>query len=49
MYSKLFVFIITILSIRGILGVIQDCNYFFKKPFNIETIKGWLQTFKRGN
>lgn len=47
MFSGLAKVIITILCLRGILGIYQDRNYFFNKPFNKETIKGWFQSFKR--
>lgn len=39
--------ILGILAIRGIAGIVQDCNYFYGKEFNKETFEGWLDTFKR--
>lgn len=47
MFSGFAKFLITILCVRGIAGIVQDCNYFFGKPFNKETFLGWLKTFKR--
>lgn len=36
-----------VLALRGILGIYQDCNYWWHKDFNVTNIKSWLQGFKR--
>lgn len=45
--SKTLIVIMSILSIRGILGIVQDCNYWYDREFNLEGLKGWLKEFKR--
>lgn len=36
-----------IFIVRGVFGFVQDANYWYKKEFNKENWKGWLDTFKR--
>ena len=37
-----------IFILRGVFGFVQDTNYWYKKGFNKESWKGWLNTCKRG-
>lgn len=40
--------VLTILGIRGVLGFVQDANFWYGKPINKESFKEWFKTFKRG-
>lgn len=47
MWSPIVKWLMIILVLRGILGIYQDCNFWWRKEFNIINLKSWFDTFKR--
>lgn len=46
--TKALIIIMTIFSIRGVLGFIQDANYFYDKEFSFDLLCDWWgNIFKR--